>query len=339
MRTLINRRQALIRGLQSAAVASSLAAPSLAWSQSATQATAKWPVDTLRIMIPAPAGGGVDATCRKVGERLAVHLGITVIPDNKPGAAGLLGAKALAAAAPDGGTIGLLHSGLVSVQAMGGKLDLVKEFSPVVGRFNENQFIVAVHAESKYRSFAELLKDIAANPGKLNYGTGGQGSPGHMVFERLKEKSASLDAQDVPFKGAVEGVNALMAKNIDFLIGVMSTVQVHVKSGRLRALAVTGSTRSVQLPEVPTVAESGVPGFSYTAWGGFFGPSRLPERLVTTLQDAFAKTIKEPDFLQFIAANGSQISQPESAADFQAFLRESIVRETVVMTRLGLKAG
>jgi tripartite-type tricarboxylate transporter receptor subunit TctC len=102
---------------------------------------------------------------------------------------------------------------------------------------------------------------------------------------------------------------------------------------------VTGSTRSVQLPEVPTVAESGVPGFSYTAWGGFFGPSRLPERLVTTLQDAFAKTIKEPDFLQFIAANGSQISQPESVVDFQAFLRDAIVRETAVMNRLGLKAG
>ena len=339
MKTTFDRRQVLIRGMQCATAASSLAAPSFAWAQSAAPSPAKWPVDTLRIIVPAPAGGGVDQTCRKVGERLASHLGITVVPDNKPGAAGLLGVKALAAAAPDGGTIGLIHSGLVSVQAMGGKLDLVKEFSPVVGRFNETQFIVAVQADSKYRSFADLLKDIVANPGKLNYGTGGQGSPGHMVFERLEEKVAGLKAQDVPFKGAVEGVNALVSKNIDFLVGVMSTVQVHVKSGRLRALAVTGGTRSVQLPDVPTIAESGVPGFSYSAWGGFFGPARLPERLVITLQDAFARIVKEPDFLQFIAANGSQISQPESATDFQAFLRESIVRETAVMNRLGLKAG
>jgi len=339
MRTFINRRQALIRSLQGVTAATSLAAPSFARAQSATPSPVKWPVDTLRIMIPAPAGGGVDATCRKVGEKLASYLGITVIPDNKPGAAGLLGAKALAAAAPDGGTIGLLHSGLVSVQAMGGKLDLVKDFTPVMGRFNESQFIVAVHAESKYRSFADLLKDIVANPGKLNYGTGGQGSPGHMVFERLEEKIAGLKAQDVPFKGAVEGVNALVSKNIDFLVGVMSTVQVHVKSGRLRALAVTGGTRSIQLPDVPTIAESGVPGFSYTAWSAFFGPPKLPERLCITLQDAFAKTIKDPDFLQFIAANGSQISQPESVVDFQAFLRDAIVRETAVMNRLGLKAG
>ena len=339
MQSFINRRQVLIHGTQAAAAASLLAGPSQVLAQAAAQSTAKWPVDTLKIIIPAPAGGGVDATCRRVGERLAAHLGINVVPDNKPGAAGLLSSKAIASAAPDGGTVGFIHSGLVSVQAMGGRLDLLKEFRPVVGRFSEAQFIVAVHPDSKYRSFADLLKEIAAQPGKLNYGTGGQGSPGHMVFERLKERVPGLSAQDVPFKGAIESVNALLAKDIDFLIGVMSTVQVQVKSGRLRALAVTGNTRSAHLPDVPTVAEAGVPGFSYLTWAGFFGPAKLPDRWVITLQEVFAKIVKEPDFQQFIASNGSQISPPESAADFETFLRESIARETAVMTRLGLKTG
>ena len=185
-----DRRQVLVRGLQRSVALSSLAGPGLVWAQSGGQ----WPVDTLKILIPAPAGGGVDVFCRKVGERLATHLGITVVPDNKAGAAGLLGTKALAGAPPDGITIGFIHSGLVSVQAMGGKLDLVNEFRPVVARFNESAFVVAVNAESKYRSFGDLMKDILAQPGKLNYGTGGQGSPAHMVFEGLKVKVPGLNA-------------------------------------------------------------------------------------------------------------------------------------------------
>ncbi len=336
--TPITRRQAVTLGVGGAAAACGLAAPSVTWAQAAaTPAAAKWPVDPLRLLIPGPAGGGVDLTCRRVGERLAAHLGVTVVPDNKPGAAGLLSCRALAAAAPDGGTIGLIHSGLVSVQAMGGKLDLLKEFRPVVGRFSESQFIVAVHPDSPHRSMADLLKDITARPGALNYGTGGQGSPGHMVFERLKDRVPGLQAQDVPFKGAIESVNALLAKSLDFLIGVMSTVQVHIKSGRLRALAVTGATRSALFPEVPTIAESGVPGFAYTSWGGFYGPAKMPEPLVATLQGVLASIVREPEFVQFIATIGSQIAKPESAVDFQAFLSESIVREKAVMTRLGLK--
>jgi len=339
MTNFINRRQALIRSMQSAAAASSLSATSFSWAQAAAPAADKWPLETLKMVIPAPAGGGVDTLCRRVGERLAHHLQINVVPDNKPGASGLLGCRAIAAAAPDGGTIGFVHSGLVSVQAMGGKLDLIKEFRSIVGRFNEGQLIVAVSADSKHRSLADLLKDIVANPGKRNYGTGGQGSPGHMVFERLEEKIPGLKAQDVPFKGATEGINTLLSKDLDFLVGVMSTIHVHVKTGRLRALAVTGASRSAQLPDVPTIAESGVPGFSFATWGGFFGPSKLPDGLVVLLQAALGKIVKEPEMLQLIAANGSQVPQPESEADFLKFLRESIASETAVMVRLGLKTG
>ena len=161
MKTFVTRRRALVRTAQSVAAASSLALPSVMQAQSVAPSTAKWPVDTMKIVIPAPAGGGVDTLCRRVGERLGSHLGINVIPDNKPGASGLLSCKVLAAAEPDGGTIGLIHSGLISVQAMGAKLDLVKEFRPLIGRFNESQFIVAVHNESKHRSFADLLKHFS----------------------------------------------------------------------------------------------------------------------------------------------------------------------------------
>lgn len=335
MTKILTRRALLAQAGQGTTAAALLAVPGLSLAQS----NPNWPVDTLKIMVPAPAGGGVDIYCRKTGERLAAHLGIAVVIDNKAGAGGLLGAKALSASAPDGSSIGFIHSGLVSVQAMGGKLDLLAEFRPIVGRYNESQFIVAVHADSKYRTFGDLMKDIAANPGKLNYGTGGLGSPAHIAFENLRAKVGNLQAQDVPFKGAIDGVNALLAKDLDFMLGVLSTVQVQVKTGRLRALAVTGATRSQQLPDVPTIAESGVPGFSHVSWSGFFAPSRMPDRLVANLQGVLAKMAKETDYLQFIAANGGQIPPVETAAEFQAFLRESITRETAVMAKLGLKAG
>ncbi len=338
MNELTMRREVLIRGVLGAA-ASSLALPTIGWAQSAPTVASKWPVEFLKVIIPAPPGGGVDSFCRALGERLSVHLGVRVVPDNKPGAAGLLGTRAIALAPPDGSTIGLIHSGLVSVQAMGGKLDLLKDVRPIVGRLNESQYIIAVRTDSKYTNLSDLLKDITARPGKLNYGTGGLGSPGHMVFEKMKEKLAALKAQDVPFKGAIESVNALISKDLDFVIGVMSTVQVQVKSGRLRALAVTGISRSELLPEVPTIAESDVAGFSYVSWGGVFAPSKMPDHLVAVLQEAMAKIVKEAAFKQFVLSNGSQISPPESLQEFQIFLRESIEKETAVMTKLGLKAA
>ena len=234
----IDRRQVLSTMLAAAGAA---AWPRLANAQGA--AAAKWPVATIKFIAPVPPGGGVDVFCRQLGERMAHHLGVTVVVENRAGAGGLLGAKALAMAPADGSTLGYLHSGHASIQAMGGKLDLLSEFKPVIGRFQASAFAVVVHADSPYQTFADLLKVLTEQPDKLSYGSGGLGTPAHIIFEKLKAARPGLSATQIPYKGAIEGVNALMGKNIDFLVGLMSTVLGPIKGGKLRALAVSSPAR------------------------------------------------------------------------------------------------
>ena len=274
----IDRRQVLGAF---AGAASSLCLPRAARSQAASLA---WPVNTIKLMAPVPAGGGVDALCRRMADRMGAHLGINVVVENKAGAGGLVGAQALAAAPADGSNIGYLHAGHLTLQAMGAKIDLTRDFVPLAGRFSVSQFVIAVNAESPYKTLPDLIRAIQAQPGKLNFGSGGIGTRGHMSFESLRLRVPGLNAVYVPYKGAIEAVNAVAAKNLDFVSGLMSAVLTQVRAGRLRALAVSGTTRSSLLPEVPTIAESGYPGFSLVSWGGIYGPPRLATELAATLR-------------------------------------------------------
>ncbi|MFN0186785.1 MAG: Bug family tripartite tricarboxylate transporter substrate binding protein [Aquabacterium sp.] len=320
------------RALQLLATAAAL--PKVAWAQPAARS---WPVDTLRFMAPVPAGGGVDLLCRQLAERLAPLLGANVVVENKPGAGGLLGARALAGSAADGSSIGYLHAGHLTVQAMGGKLDLASEFMPVVGRYSASQFVIAVATEAPQQTLADLVKAALAKPGQLSYGSGGQGTPAHLVVEKLRMAVPGLDLVHVPFKGAVEAVNTLLGRNLDFVAGLMSAVLPHVKSGRVRALAVTGEQRSALLPAVPTLIESGYAGLSHTSWGGVFGPARLPPALVATLRGALQRVAAQPDFQTFVNSTGSELIATESAAEFNAYLKAALVSEAALVSRLGMK--
>jgi tripartite-type tricarboxylate transporter receptor subunit TctC len=301
------------------------------------QAARTWPVDTLRLMVPAPAGGGVDILCRQLAERLAPLLGASVVVENKPGAGGLLGARALAGSPADGSSIGYLHAGHLTVQAMGGKLDLAGEFTPVVGRFSASQFVIAVATEAPQQTLADLVKAALAKPGQLTYGSGGQGTPAHLVVEKLRMAVPGLDLVHVPFKGAVEAVNTLLGRNLDFVAGLMSAVLPHVRTGRVRALAVTGEQRSPLLPAVPTLIESGYPGLSHTSWGGLFGPAKLPPVVVATLRAALQRVAAQPDFQSFVTSTGSELLPAEGAAEFNAYLKAALTSETALVNRLGLK--
>lgn len=299
----------------------------------------KWPVGTIKLMSPSPPGGAVDLTCRRIGERLAALLGVNVIIDNKAGAAGQIGAQALAAAPADGSYIGYLHAGHVTLQAMGAKFDLLRDFTPVLPRFSASQFVIAVHVDSPYKTLAALLRAIVAQPGKLSYGSGGIGTPGHMTFETLRLRVPGLDALYVPFKGAADSVNAVVSRDLDFASALMAAVLAQVRSGKVRALAVSGATRSAQMPEVPTIAESGYPGFNLVSWGGVFGPAKLPPALVGALRAAIVRIGGEPEYQATLQGNGSELSPAESTEEFTAYCREALARESVLVKKLDLKIG
>lgn len=299
--------------------------------------TAGWPVGTIRFMAPVPAGGGVDVLCRRIGDRLAALLGVNVVVENKSGAGGLIGAQALAASAPDGSNIGYLHAGHMTLQAMGAKIDVMRDFVPIAGRYSASQFVIAVNVESPYKIFSDLIRAIQTQPGKLNYGSGGVGTPGHMTFESLRLRVPGLDVVYVPYKGAIDAVNAVAARQLDFVSGLMAAVLTQIRAGRLRALAVSGSVRSPILPDVPTIAEAGYPGFSLVSWGGVYAPPRFPAALASTLRGVLTRVAEEAEFKAFLANTGSESLPAETTEAFGTYYQAALARETELVNKLGLK--
>jgi len=322
------------RALLRAAVA---AGTTLALPASMRAQTTSWPVGTIKFMAPVPPGGGVDLLCRRIGDRIAALLGVNVVVENRSGAGGLVGAQALAAAAPDGSSIGYLHAGHLTLEAIGGKLNLPRDFVTLFGRYTASQFVIAVNVSSTYGTLADLVQAIQTQPGKLNYGSGGIGSPGHMTFETLRLRVPALDAVFVPYKGAIEAVNAVAAKQLDFVSGLMAAVAPQVRAGRLRALAVSGSNRSPLLPDVPTIAESGYPGFSLVSWGGVYAPSRFPPSLAVTMRGVLARIAEEPEFKTFLASSGTESLPAETPEAFATYYQAALARETELVKKLGIK--
>ena len=322
----VTRRQALNRSLAFTLAVAGTAARS--------QTPAAWPAGPVRIIVPLPAGGGVDVFVRALAEPLAAALKQTVIVDNKPGAGGLIGAKAAAQAAPDGLTLAYIHSGLVTVQAKNPRLDLLKEFRPVA-RLSNSPFVVVVSASSRHRTMADLVADVKANPGKLSFGSGGPGSPAHLAVEYLEEKVGNFKALHVPFKGAAEAANALIGGQVDFQIGLLGAVLAPVQGGKLRALAVTGRSRVPQLPAVPTLAEAGVPDFVFEPWGGLAVPAGTPDAVITRLNELLPGVLAHATVKEVMARQGAMpdLASPQSLA---TQIARELEIDKVVVKRLGM---
>ena len=308
-----------------------VAAPALGssvWAQTA------WPGSPIKVIVPAPPGGGLDVFVRSVAEQLAVALKQTVVVDNRSGAGGLLGTKAAAQATPDGYTIAYIHSGLVTVQAMNPRLDLLKEFRPVA-KLSHTPFMAVVSAESKYKTFQELVADVQANPGKLTFGSGGPGSPAHLAVEYIEDKLGNFKAVHVPFKGAIEGANAIVGGQVDFMIGVLGAFAGLLQGGRLRALAVTSHARVPQFPNVPTMAEASVPGFVFEPWGGFAVPAGTPDAVIARLNEVLPGILASAAVKDVMA---KQASVPDylAPAPFAAQIAREIEIDKVVVKKLGM---
>jgi tripartite-type tricarboxylate transporter receptor subunit TctC len=318
------------RAAMSAAVMGALSAAAYA------QSDANYPNRPIRMIAPSSAGGPVDVIARAVSQGLGEVLGQQVVVDNRAGAAGLIGSETVANAAPDGYTLLFGFSGpLVIVPHLGGKTpyNTLKDFTPVT-LAAQAPYVLLVHPTLPVSSVKELVALAKSRPGKLNFGSGGNGTGIHLAGELLK-LTAGIDIVHVPYKGAGPGQTALLANEVDMLFNGLAPALPHIRSGKLKALGVGGAKRSPLLPETPTIAESGL-AFNTSGWYGILGPRAMPRAIVMKVQGATLKAINAPALKDNLTRQAFEgvASSPE---DFARLISDEWVKWQRVIKAAGLK--
>lgn len=306
------------------------------WSPLA-QAQNQWPAST-RVVVPFPAGGGVDIVIRKINESLSKVLGTNMVVDNRPGAQGVIAVNNIKQAAPDGSTLLYVSSGFLTLQALGGNIDLFKDMT-MVTKTTSSPHALVVSAKSPFRNFRELVAAAQAKPGKLTYASGGIGTSVHLMFETLKASiPGGFDVLHVPFKASGAAPMAIMAGDVDFtfLLGAVAAPFI-AKEGGLRAIGQTGTKRMSMLANIPTIAEQGVPGYSNAPWGGIALPPGASPELVARLFRALKTTYELPEILQFTDSTGASIGLNSSPAEMVAEVRAELPAMLALIKKLGLK--
>ena len=298
-----------------------------------------YPSRPIRIVVPYPAGGGIDVISRVAGQRLSQRLGQPVLIDNRPGGGTILAAEQVAKAAPDGYTLMITTDSTITINPhLYAKLpyDPVRDFVPVTQLLLLNQLLLA-NPSVPAGNLKELIAYAKANPGKLNYASYGSGSQPHLAMETLKNQ-AGIDIVHVPYKGIPQAVPAAIAGEVQLTFSGAASSQAHIKSGRLKALAVGGKNRLALMPEIPTFAEAGFPDVPANAWFGLFAPAGTPRDIVMKLHAEVTRVLRDPEFIQTeIIAKGYELiaSTPE---EFAAFLVTDSVRNARAVKISGAKA-
>jgi tripartite-type tricarboxylate transporter receptor subunit TctC len=292
-----------------------------------------YPTKPIRVVVPLAPGGGNDTLARFIAKPLTESLGQQIIVENRPGGGGLVGGEYVARAAPDGYTLICAGSGLLVVTLTYRKLDLQRDFTPI-GVVGEYASMLVVHPSLPVKNVQELIKLARARPGQLNYGSAGTGSAGHLAIEMFRTR-AGLDMVHVPYKGAGPALTELMAGQVSMLLSNPLGSGPLVKAGRLRPLAVSGPRRLVSYPDVPTLAESGLPGFNVTFFLGLLGPVGLPREIVTRLNKETLAALQRRDILDWMATQGMEPAggTPE---EFSARIKTDIDAMSKVIRDAGL---
>ena len=321
-----------------AVLAGTLIAASGAHGQTASSgAGPAYPAKPVRFVAGFPAGGPSDIVTRAVAKRMSEMMGQPVIVENRAGAGGHIAVEALAKAPPDGYTI-LLAGSFVTI---GPSLNPRLPYDPVrdlaaVGLIARNQYLLVVHPAVPARSVKELIALARSRPGQLNYGSSGVGAPPHLATELLKTMTR-MDAVHVPYKGATPAIADLIGGHIDFYIGGISGLIPQVRSGKVRPLAVTGTRRSSELPDVPTIAEAAVPDYDISTWFGVVAPAETPKEIIARLNATLLKIVREKDTQSYLAAQGLEpaTSTPEELA---RIIRDEIPKFAKIVKAAGIKA-
>lgn len=285
-----------------------------------------YPSKPIRVVVPYPAGGATDFFARLVFTKMSDTLGQQVVVENRPGAGTAIGASEVARSAPDGYTLLLGDAGTYAFNpTLYKKLsyDPVRDFSPVslTGRF---ALILAVNPSVNAKTVAEFVQAVKSRPGEINYGAPGPGSPIHLAMEFFRQR-AGLNMAPIPYKGGADAMNDLLGGRISAMFPDIASGLPQIRAGKLRALAVASEKRVAALPDLPTIGESGYPGFEAWAWQGFVAPAKTPRPVIDRLNAQFAKVMADPAIQQKLSESGfePQTSTPEQ---FAAYMKAEIAK-------------
>ena len=307
----------------------------LVFSHARAQPT--YPDHPVRIVVPYAPGGGTDLTTRLIAQRLTGRLGKSVVVENRPGGAGNLGVEVVARSAPDGYTLLMAGLSFAVNPALFAKLnfDAIEDFE-AVSLVAKVPLVVVVHPSVKANSIPELIALAKANPGRLNYASGGIGTANHVAGELFKYM-AKVDIVHVPYKGGGPALSDVTGGQVQILFNTMTSTVGFIKSGKLRGLAVTGTQRLPVTPELPTVAESGLPGFEVSAWFGVMAPAKTPQAIVKRLNEEIVAITRSAEARESFAQQSAEPvgSTPQA---FAAHVRGEIDKWTKVARAANLKA-
>jgi len=297
-----------------------------------------YPEKQVRIIAPYPPGGGVDLASRVVGQKLTERWRQQIIVDNRGGANGNIGAELAARGAPDGYTLLMGAAGPITMNMwLYRKLafDPVKDFTPVV-LVAPTYYLLVMHPSLPAKSVKELIALAKATPGKLTFASPGVGGPPHLATELLKTLTGA-DMVHVPYKGTGPAITDLLGGQVSFMFADLIAVLPHVQSGRLRALAVSTARRNQRVPTVPTVAESGAPGFEVLGWSGLLAPAGTPSTIVKKLNADVKSVLTLPDVQEKLASDGKEFGE-NTPEQFAAFIRSEIAKWGKVIKASGARA-
>lgn len=300
------------------------------------QAQPAWPAKPVRMIVPQSPGGSTDLVARPLAQLLGVAFGQTVLVDNRPGAGSVIGTEIVARAAPDGYTLLVIAASFTATPALHQKLpfDSQRDFVPIVV-LSAFPNLLVVHPSVPVKTVQELLALARARPGALNFGTSGAATGTHMSMEMFMHMTGTKLVH-VPYKGGAPSVQALMSGEVQVNMATISTALPQVRAGRLRALAVTSLRRSSVLPDLPTVAESGVPGFDYASWTGMLAPAKTPMAVISRLNAESVRAMQGPEMKALLATEGAE-PVGSSPQQFAEQIRTEIARWTQVVKAAGIR--
>ena len=310
---------------------------SMAIAQDARRgATTAYPARSVRLVVPFPPGGGNDTLTRAIAMQFSTSLGQPFVIDNRAGAGGAVGAEIVAKAAADGYTL-LMGSTSLTVNASLIKNvphDAIRDFAPV-GFIGATAYLLAVHPALPVKSVADLIALAKARPGQLNYASGGIGSTLHLSAELFRSMSG-VQLTHLPYKGGVLAVSAVIAGEAQLLFGSITTTVPAAKGNRVRPLAVTGARRSAVMPELPTIAETGLPGYESSNWYGVMAPARTAPAIIDLLNSELNKVLSVPAFRErMVTAQGIE-PQTGTAAEFSAYIKSEVAKWARVIKQAGI---
>ena len=287
-------------------------------------AAQQWPDKPIRVILSVPAGATPDFTARLIFPGLSQQLGVSLVADNRAGGGGVIGAEIASRAAPDGYTLFISSPGALTILPhlrKGLPYDTLRDFQPV-SLISVGPLVLMAHPSVPAKNIQELIALAKAQPGKLNYASAGNGVANHLAGELFKQM-AGVDIVHVPYKGAPQAVSDVLAGHMQLMFNSIAPIVPHIKSGKIRVLGVASAQRSPQMPELPTIAESGVPGFEAVNWFGMFAPAKTPRTIVNRVNAAVAGTIKSPEMqARFIALGADPVGS--SVEEFTAYVRRDM---------------